>query len=292
MNMLKGKRILVIDDAEAERMLIGAYLQRQGCRLYHAHDGMDGIHKARLLLPDLILMDVDIPRCNGYAACRILKDDPLTAEVPVIFLSAYAEPADRVQGLLAGAVDYIAKPFDFDEMRLRLAVHLRNRMPHAAPSVPHAAACADDAAACASREASVALSHTTGSVPAGQARCSADSSHLHEILFHGARIHLLSALADVPNLPALASLVGTNTKRLNEAFRQCAGMTVFEYLREERMKAACQLLRSTGLSVGEVAARVGFSSSANFATAFKERFGLTPSGFRQQEHTEESQLSA
>src|SRR5690554_8107841 len=100
MDLLKGKKILVIDDAKAERMLISTYLQQYGCRLYHAHDGVDGINKARLLVPDLILMDADMPQCDGYTACKALKGEPATAEVPVIFLSAYASPEKRIQGLL------------------------------------------------------------------------------------------------------------------------------------------------------------------------------------------------
>lgn len=254
MDVLKGKRILVVDDAEAERMLISTYLQQQGCRLYHAHDGLDGIHKARLVVPDLILMDVDMPLCDGFAACKVLGKEPGTAHVPVIFLSAYSDTGQRVQGLLAGAADFIAKPFDFDEIRLRLGVHLRY--------------------------GSKLTTDASQAEPKGAA-ATGDPGYLYEILFHGARIHLLKSLAETPNLQTLAALVGTNSKRLNEAFRHCTGVTVFEYLREERMKEARLLLLNSGLPISEVAQRVGFSGCANFSTAFKERFGSTPSVFRQ-----------
>lgn len=259
MNILKDKRILVVDDAEAERMLISTYLQQQGCRLYLAHDGLDGIHKARLVLPDLILMDVNMPHCGGFAACKVLAEEAATAHVPVIFLSAYSDPAQRVQGLVAGAVDFIAKPFDFDEVRLRLAVHLRHRDKPPAEIAQAAEEDADTAAA---------------------------PNYLHEILFHSARVHLLKSLGETPDLQTLAVQVGTNSKRLNEAFKQCTGVTVFEYLREERMKEARLLLLKSGLPVREVALRVGFSSCANFSTAFKARFGCAPSVFRQGNVTE------
>ena len=253
--MLKGKRVLVIDDSEAERMLITTYLQPQGCRVYHAHDGLDGIHKARLISPDIILMDVDMPRCDGYAACKALIEEPQTADVPVVFLSAYSNPEQRVQGLIAGGVDYIAKPFDFDEVRLRLSIHLRYR---------------------GGRE----HNQEPGAEQFLQAPGQSDN-YLNSVLFHSARVHLLRSLDEAPGIQALARLVGTNTKRLNAAFKACAGVTVYEYLREERMKEARQLLRNTGYSINEIAVQVGFSSSANFATAFRERFGLTPSRFRQ-----------
>lgn len=257
MDVLRGKRVLVIDDSQLERELISTYLQQQGCRLYQAHDGVDGIHKARLIIPDLILMDADMPRCDGYAACKVLTQDPATAQVPIIFLSAFSAPEQRVQGLLSGAVDYICKPFDFDEVRLRLGIHARSR--------PQAGA---------DRE----VVPEPVDMPSGAAS-------LDSILFYSARIHLLKSLAETPSVQELAGQVGTNSKRLNMAFRTCVGMTIFEYLREERMKEAQQLLRNTSRPISDIACSVGFSSNANFSTAFKERFGVTPSQFRRQDAT-------
>lgn len=247
------KSILIIDDVEAERTLISSYLQQQGYRLYHAHDGLDGINKARLLVPDLVLMDADMPRCSGFDACKILTQDAATYSVPIIFVSAYADAAQRVQGLLAGAVDYISKPFDFDEVRLRVSVHLERR-PAKAPV------------------------HAT---PPPDTPEPGVTSHLNSILFHSARVHLLSRLAEPPDMAELAHLTGTNSKRLNTAFRHYAGVTVFEYLREERMKEARQMLHSTEHSISDIATRLGFSSCANFSTAFRTRFGASPSRFRQ-----------
>lgn len=250
--MTADQRILIVEDTETERTLISCYLQQQGYRLYHAHDGLDGIHKARLLVPDLILMDTDMPRCSGIDACKVLAQDERTRTVPIIFLSAYATPEQRIQGLLAGAADYIAKPFDFDEVRLRIAVHARPR-----PASGTTRVAAQDAAATA--------------------------GHLDELLFHSARVHLLSQLADPPTITELARLAGTNEKRLNAAFRNQTGTTVFGYLREERMKEAHNLLRHTHYPVTDVAEHTGFSSCANFSTAFRARFGVTPSRFRQRQ---------
>lgn len=259
------KNILVVEDVEAERTLISTYLRQQGYRLFHAHDGLDGIHKARLLIPDLILMDVDMPRCNGYDACKILTQDIRTRAVPIIFLSAHSAPEQRVEGLLAGGVDFISKPFNFDEVRLRLAVHL-NR-----PPIQDASPNGDSLRDSVSEEDGV---NENGAHVA---------SSLDTILFYSARVHLLSALSVTPDMAELAHLVGTNSKRLNAAFRNHVGATVFEYLREERMKEARQLLRNTGYSVGEIARRVGFSSGANFSTAFSARFGSSPARFRDQD---------
>ena len=247
--VLLGRRLLVVDDNEDERLLLSHFLQQEGCRVYLAQDGQDALKKALLVNPDLILMDVNMPVCDGLTACRALQEDPRTSAIPVVFLTGSAFPQDRVSGLMAGAVDYVTKPFLFDEVRLRLIVHLRAR-PVAAPTPP------------------------------AVGRDTLAPATLHTVLFQSACRQLLRDLSVTPDLASLAAAVGTNTKRLNEAFRKCAGVTVFEYLREERMREAGVLLRDTALEVQSIAQALGFSSGANFATAFKERFGLSPRDYR------------
>ena len=252
--VLQGRRIMVVDDSVEERLLLATYLQQEGCRVYLAQDGLDGLRKIALANVDLVLMDVYMPVCDGLDACRILKADPRTSRIPVIFLTGAANPKDRVSGLLAGAVDYVCKPFVFDEVRLRLIIHLRAR-PASGPAQPDHA-----------------------SQPNSQG-CGL-SSPLDSILFQSARLKLLQQLDQAPDLAQLSNSLNTYTKRLNEAFRNCVGVTVFEYLREERMKKACELLTASSLKVQEIAPKLGFSSAANFATAFKDRFGLSPRDFR------------
>lgn len=254
MEALKHKRILIVDDEDADRMLLSSYLQRLGCQLFFACDGLEGIEQARLRRPDLILMDLEMPRCNGRDACKILTQDPRTRDIPIIFISGMSSSEQKVRGLLAGAVDYITKPFDFNEVKLRLVIHLRNRT----TSVPD--------------------KQESPAVPAS-------NNGLHTILFHSARTHLLKSLATTPSMKMLEKLTGTNSKNLNMAFKVCAGVTVYEYLREERMNEAKALLQKTQLTIQDVALEVGFTDSANFATAFKNRFALTPREFRQQYHS-------
>lgn len=246
-DVLQGRRILVVEDVESERMLLAQYLQQQGCRVYLASDGHDCLRKVQLIRPDLVLMDVQMQGCDGLSACRIMQAEPALRDIPVIFISGAAMPSQRVQGLMVGAVDYVSKPFDFEEVRLRLAIHLRNQPGSEIPAEPEAIGC---------------------------------PSSLDNILFQSARMYLLKSLAETPDLHELAAAVSTNSKRLNEAFRNCVGMTVFGYLREERMQHACRLLVETRLTVHSIGAEVGYTSGANFATAFKERFGVSPKEFR------------
>lgn len=249
MDTLKSKRILIVEDEETERMLLASYLQKQGCQVFYAHDGLEGIEKARVLQPHMILMDSQMPRCNGRDACRIISQDPRTQHIPVIFISSMTSSEQRVRGLLAGAVDYINKPFVFDEVKLRLMIHLRDRT-------------------------SVSQQKNTPQTESPRNR--------HTILFHSARTHLLASLATTIPMAELEKRTGTNSKHLNMAFKVIAGVTVYEYLREERMKEARMLLQQTQKTVQDIAYEIGFTDSANFATAFKNRFGLTPRAFRQQ----------
>lgn len=100
------------------------------------------------------------------------------------------------------------------------------------------------------------------------------------MLYRSARKLLLAALDVTPELAGLAQAVGTNTRRLNQAFRSCAGMTVFDFLREARMKEARRLLVETDLPVQSIAQATGYGNPANFSTAFKDRFGCPPTSLR------------
>lgn len=247
----RGQRILVVDDNADDRRLQSNMLRELGYRLYIAENGLDGVEKARMVMPELILMDVCMPGCDGIAACRLLKADRQTAAIPVIFLTAAAEPSERVRGLMAGAVDYIVKPFDVDEVRLRVSIHLR------------------------------AWSQSTETPPATSPKPATESSSsVDAMVLRAAQRMLHENLAEPPDLAGLARAVGTNTRRLNEAFRKCLGVTVFEYLREARMDAARKLLRETTLPVRVIANDLGYDNAANFATAFGTRFGLSPLRYR------------
>lgn len=122
---MSNQRILLIeDDFDVAEMLL-LYFQSRGYDIAHAEDGQVGIAKARAHFPHIILLDVMLPHMDGYETCRRLRAVSLTRYIPIIFLTQKDERADRVQGLELGADDYITKPFDLEELRLRVNRSIR-----------------------------------------------------------------------------------------------------------------------------------------------------------------------
>ncbi len=116
--------ILIVDDQPQNIQLIGTLL-RPYYQLSVTDDGYKAISIAKSKLPDLILLDVMMPEISGYEVCEELKKDPTTKDIPIIFLTAKHESEDIVKGFKLGAVDYIIKPFNKDEILVRISTHLR-----------------------------------------------------------------------------------------------------------------------------------------------------------------------
>ncbi len=128
--------ILVIDDDE----LVSRTLQRT-LRLYDhqvmvANSGTEGLQTARRHPPDLFILDIMMPGADGYQVCRQIRGDPLLAELPVLFLTAKAKDEDKIEGFRAGADDYLVKPFNIEELQLRVKAILRRASPTAAEKQP------------------------------------------------------------------------------------------------------------------------------------------------------------
>lgn len=117
--MLKKRLLLIEDDYDVAEMLV-LYFDSQGYEVIHADGGNTGVEMARSHFPNLILLDVMLPDMDGYDVCVRLRSKALTRYIPTIFLTQRDERASKVRGLELGADDYITKPFDIDELRLRV----------------------------------------------------------------------------------------------------------------------------------------------------------------------------
>ena len=116
--------ILLVDDNPTNLQVLFQTLEGVGCKLLIAKDGEMALSIASKALPDLILLDIMMPGIDGYEVCRRLKGDRSTSDIPVIFLSALGDTEDKVKGLQLGAVDYVTKPFQPDEVIARVNTHL------------------------------------------------------------------------------------------------------------------------------------------------------------------------
>jgi diguanylate cyclase (GGDEF)-like protein len=125
-----NQNVLAIDDSPDVHRLLDVRLRPEGLILHHALDAEQGLAMAVDLGPDLILLDVDLPLVTGFEVCKRLKDNPLTAQIPVIFLTGATEVYSKVQGFDLGAVDYVTKPFDPAELRARVRAALRVKRYH------------------------------------------------------------------------------------------------------------------------------------------------------------------
>jgi twitching motility two-component system response regulator PilH len=110
------RKILVVDDSPTDRRLVVRSLQQQGYTVVTAVDGEDALDKASAEQPDLIVLDVILPKLNGFAVCRELKADPHTKNIPIILLTSKTLETDRYWGLRQGADGYMIKPFADEEL--------------------------------------------------------------------------------------------------------------------------------------------------------------------------------
>lgn len=121
------KEILIINDNESVRDILQDYLELKDYQVYQAVDGLDGVEKAKEILPNLILLDVMMPGIDGYETCRRLKENLRTQDIPVLFISALHETNDKIKGLESGGVDFINNLADRGEILARIDTHLKIR---------------------------------------------------------------------------------------------------------------------------------------------------------------------
>ena len=120
-------KVLAIDDSELSHRLLEARLQGENLELHSATSSEEGLKKAKLLQPEVVLLDIGLEGMNGFELLTKLKEDNETQNIAVIFISATVEPMDRVRGLDMGAIDFITKPFDALELKARVRSALRTQ---------------------------------------------------------------------------------------------------------------------------------------------------------------------
>lgn len=127
MSIATPATILIVDDTPANLNVLFDFLRDAGFKVLVAQGGKSAIQKVDYAAPDLILLDILMPDMDGFATCQALKAKKTTQDIPIIFMSALSETVDKVKGLQLGAVDYITKPFQHEEVLARIQLHLNLR---------------------------------------------------------------------------------------------------------------------------------------------------------------------
>ena len=118
-------RVLVVDDVEANRFILRDIILEMGFQPILAENGLQALKIVQRIKPQLIIMDIAMPEMNGYEVCEKMKADPETRDIPIIFISAFDDPADVVKGFDYGCEDYITKPFIPEVVKVRVGMQLK-----------------------------------------------------------------------------------------------------------------------------------------------------------------------
>ncbi|NNK88594.1 MAG: response regulator, partial [Flavobacteriaceae bacterium] len=244
--------VLLIDD-NADVVLYLNTLLHEDYKLLVAENGKTGLQMARERIPDLIISDIMMPEMDGYTLCTTLKEDLRTSHIPVIMLTARADHDSKMTGLTAGADAYLAKPFNPEELFIRIEklVELRKSLQEYYKQIVHS------------------------DLPVTQELTSQDKE---DRFIMEVRNILLEHLSDESfGIEQLCSNLAVSRSQLYRKFAALTDTTVNQYIISLRLLKAKEMLRSTDLNVSEVAFDTGFKNLSHFSRAFREKFGYPPS---------------
>jgi len=122
-------KILIVDDEPDTVLPLKRALEIENFNVIEAQDGVEALERVSAETPDLILLDLMLPKLNGFEVCQRLKQDEATSSIPIIMLTAKSETSDKIEGIEIGADDYVTKPFNLDELKARIKAVLRRTTP-------------------------------------------------------------------------------------------------------------------------------------------------------------------
>ncbi|MCJ2541502.1 response regulator transcription factor [Thermostichus vulcanus] len=255
-------RVLVIEDEPRTRQIFLHCLQLEGFEVFGAENGRLGLEQARTHRPDLIICDIMMPELDGYQVLQTLQQDPTTAWIPVIFLTAKVARQDVRQGMVLGADDYLTKPCTVDEFLTTINARLRKQaFLHHRASLTSAINTAD--------------SHSTDSKRDFQYPTHPKLAAVFE--------YIEAHYAEPIDLTDVARAVGYSPAYLTTLLRKQTGHSVKDWITERRMAEARRLLRHSQASIKHVGQAVGYVDPAYFARHFRQRHGIPPLLWREQQ---------
>jgi signal transduction histidine kinase/ligand-binding sensor domain-containing protein/DNA-binding NarL/FixJ family response regulator len=220
-----------------------------------ASNGEQGLRKALEVIPDLIICDIMMPKMDGYQLTRILKTDERTNHIPVIILTAKSAAGNKLEGLETGADDYLIKPFDLNELKIRIhnLIKIRETL-----------------------QEKYSGTNRKKEIPGNTKLSDANEKFMSKI-----RDVILSHIADEDfTIEDFGNEIGLGRVQFHRKIKAITGKSASRYLRSYRLSAAKQMIREQKGNISEISYAVGFSSPIYFSKCFKEEFGITPSELR------------
>ncbi|MCB0839540.1 MAG: response regulator, partial [Bacteroidetes bacterium] len=241
--------ILITEDNDDIRLYLKTLLQSE-YQLIEAAHGREGCEKAQARIPDLIISDVMMPEMDGFTFLKTIKNDPRTSHIPVIMLTARAGKQSKLQGLNIGADDYLAKPFDEEELLIKVRNLIEQR-----------------------RKLSQKLGRDIVRLSPEEIEVeSADKQFLSRVI-----TVIETYMADENfTIEDLSQEVGLSRSQLHRKLKGLVDQSPSVFLRTIRLKRAKQLLEEKVGTSAEISFLVGFNSPAYFTRCFREQFGVTP----------------
>jgi len=245
-------RVLVVEDHDDVRSYVRGLLE-EDYEVVDAQDGLDGLAKAREMRPDLMIVDVMMPGIDGLALTRAIRDDSSISDIPVIILTAKADLESRVEGFETGADDYLAKPFDGEELlaRVESLIEIRRRL---------------------RRKFSDEILLGPDQIVA-----TPDDAAFVDRIRDAIEAHIGDAGFGVE---LLADEMALSSRQLQRRLKDLTNLSAAGYIRMMRLARAAQLLEQQSGQVSEIADRVGYRDVEHFSRIFKRVYGVPPSAYR------------
>ncbi len=223
-------------------------------QLHYARDGQEGIDKAIELIPDIIVSDVMMPVKDGYELCETLKTDRRTSHIPIVLLTAQAGDEARISGLKKGADAYLTKPFNQEELLIRLQKLIELRL-----------------------QLQEAFRNPEATVPGAE-----EENEFIQRIVEEVEQHLDDEQFGIHEV---CRNLGMSRSQLHRKLKALTGRSTSHFIRSIRLNKSKSILLNSDLNISQVAFEVGFSDPRYFSRTFQQEFGLSPKAFRQQAQT-------
>ena len=244
--------LIIEDNADVTRYLESCLVNRY--EVHTAVDGKQGVERAIGLVPDIVICDVMMPELDGYQVCYTLKNDQRTSHIPIVMLTAKVDRHSRLHGLRQGADAYLAKPFDPEELSLKLnnLLELRQKIQAHLMDFPQ---------------------NDGGQTPLFPK----EDAFLQEL-----QSTVLSKISDETfGIPEICEALAISRSQLHRKLKAITGKSASLVIRSIRLNEARNRLLETEQTIMEIAYQVGFSNPSYFSTVFSETFGMSPSEMRE-----------